>query len=388
MSTFTALRHETDRGTIVGRLQEVASAATDVVALPTAIDFHEGTSLLSLDKPMPVLDADGVTSVDQLPLRFNRSALRQQAERFDIPLKYVDTLAAEQPELLAYNFNERASLNPKPTLYRMLRTNGHYTVRAALSNGYQAIDNLDMFTAVVRGAARADIDLSNCRVEADWTDDRFRMRIAVPQIAIHVPDLLGDYRSPFPSTGTDAQGRAVGDVIWAGLEASNSETGDGAVSLAPRAVILKCLNGMTHKADIVRSVHLGGRLESGPVTWSEATRRKAVELVESKVADAVSRFCSAEYLNGLANSLRAAKGIQVDNPVKAVEVAKARLGFSDAEVESALGMFVKSGDSSVLGLAQAFTAAAQGVEDGDRQSEMEQAFFAFVGAPAMFNGAA
>jgi hypothetical protein len=50
-------------------------------------------------------------------------------------------------------------------------------------------------------------------------------------------------------------------------------------------------------------------------------------------------------------------------------------------------MFVKSGDSSVLGLAQAFTAAAQGVEDGDRQSEMEQSFFAFVGSPALFTGA-
>lgn len=376
---YESLRH-VDSGTITGRLTEVAEAALDVVAMSSDVDFQPTVSQLSMIEP--VVAHDGV--YDTLPLTFTRTALRQQAERFNIPIKYVDLLHEQQPDLLATNFNERSNLLNQTTLYRMLRDGDVWRVRATLSNGYQAIDNLDVLTAVIRGASRAGVDIGDCQVEGDWTDDRFRLRIAVPSIAIHAPDLLGDYRSPFQSRGSDSQGRQVGDVIWAGLEISNSETGGGAAAVAPRAVVLACLNGMTRKTDAVRSVHLGGRLEAGPVQWSQETRRKAVELVEAKMADAVTRFCSEEYLTSLADEMRQAKGLEVANPVKAMEVVQARLGFTDDEIESALAMFTRSGDTSVLGLGQAVTAAAQVVADSDRQSEMEEAFWDIVGTPTVY----
>lgn len=389
-----SLRHEHDMGRLAGRLRDVADAAVDVVAPSTAVEFGPIRSTLTLDEDHPVLASDGTYT--DLPVKFSRTALRQQADRFSIPLKYVDLLAEKQPDLLATNLNERSRATNQPTLYRMLRQDEDatptWTVRAALSNGYQAIDNLDVLTAVIRGADRANIDLSDCHVEGDWTDDRFRLRIAVPQIALAAPELLGDYRSPWGQDGGfvsagEVGSAQVGDVIWAGLEIANSETGGGAASVAPRAFILRCRNGMVRKADIVRSVHLGGRLETGPIVWSAETKRKSIELVESRMADAVNQFCSVDYLHSVVAEMAVAKGVEVVSPVKAMEVAKVRLGFSDAEVDAALACFIRSGDSSVFGLGQAFTAAAQAAADGDRQTEMEESFWAIVEAPREFAGA-
>lgn len=388
--SYEPLRH-VDAGQISGRLNEVAEAAVDVVAPSTAIKHEARGGELTLSEPM--VAHDGL--YDVLPVTFTRTALRQQAERFDVPLKYVDVLDAQQPELLAHNFNERSAYLNQATLYRMLRDGDVWRIRATLSNGYQAIDNLDVLAAVVRGAQRSGIDIGDCHVEGDWTDDRFRLRIAVPQISIHAPDLLRDYRSPFDPSRNRGSGYdhisqsevgdyRVGDAIWAGLEVSNSETGGGAASIAPRIMVLACRNGMVRKVDAVRSIHLGGKLEVGPVQWSAETRRKAVELVEAKMADAVNRFCSTDYLDTAADDMRTAKGLDVENPVKAIEVAQQRLGFTDGEVESALAMFVRSGDTSVLGLGQAFTAAAQTLDDGDRQSEIEQAFWSIVAEPRIY----
>lgn len=401
-------RHETDINKIVGRLSDVSSAALDVVAPSTKVTYGLGASMMMLDEPH--MDSHGVR--ETLPLRFTRTALRQQAERFGIPLRYVDLLTEEQPELLANNFNQRSQHLNEATLYRMVRQEKaadegsaeypaanqiYWRVRAVLSNRFNAIDHLDVITAVARGAEAANVDLSQCYVEGDWTDDRLRLRISVPQIELAAPDLLRDYRSPFGDADWSThhrafqqriqqEGRHVGDVMWAGLEVANSETGMGAATVAPRAMILACLNGMTRKADIVRAVHLGGRLEQGAVTWSAETRRKELAVIESKMTDAVNQFCSVDYLRELVAQMAEAKGVEVQNVTKAMEVAQTRLGFSEDEVNAALNMFTRSGETSVFGLGQAFTAVAQTVDDGDRQTDIEQTFWDIVNHAEEFQG--
>jgi hypothetical protein len=49
--------------------------------------------------------------------------------------------------------------------------------------------------------------------------------------------------------------------------------------------------------------------------------------------------------------------------------------------------FARGGDSTLLGVANAVTAAAQLVETSDRQTELEAAFWTVVGAPQAFAGA-
>jgi hypothetical protein len=382
--TITHLRHEPNRLTILGRLRDVADAAVDMVASGDSLEYHVGTSQLRLAEPW--IASDGV--YETLPVTFTRTAFRQLVEFGDIPLRYADLLLLEDADLLAHNINERMKNSPR--LFRLLRPfeGEPWLCRAVLSNGYQAIDNLDVFTAVIRGAARSGINIGDCNVEGDWSDDRFRLRITVPQIAVHAGDLLDGYRSPYSPAADltrDANDGGTG-LLWAGLEVSNSETGGGAATVAPRAVFRICNNGMTRKAEAVRAVHLGGRLDAGPVQWSDETRRKAVELVEAKMADAVTRFCSEDYLNDLTNELRAAKGIEVANVTKAFEVVQSRLGFVQDEIDEAMNAFLRSGDTSVLGLGQAITAAAQTVPDGDRQSELETAFWDVVENPRVYAG--
>lgn len=61
--------------------------------------------------------------------------------------------------------------------------------------------------------------------------------------------------------------------------------------------------------------------------------------------------------------------------------------LTDEEASSVLDAFMRSGDTSVLGLAHAVTAAAKDVTDGERQSEMEAAFWSIVTAPTAHAGA-
>lgn len=395
------LRHETDTGRIVARLDDVAEAAVDIVVSSSKIAplfrDSDGEVDAELHLPEPLLASDGTWSY--LPLRFTRTGFRQLVERLDIPVKYADLTRTEQPELLDTNIEARALHKDAPMLLRAIRSGDVWVVRAVLSNQYQAIDNMDMFIATVNGARNAGVDIGDCMVEADWTDDRFRLRIAVPSIEVAAGELLSGYKNPFDGPGLDwtqhtrtfqqqlrERGARVGDVLWAGLEASNSETGGGAATVGPRAVVLVCLNGLTRKADILRQVHLGGRLEQGVVAWSAETQRKAVELIEAKMADAVRMYCSAEYLEAMVAEMRQSKDIAVQNPVTAFEVVKTRLGFSEEERDRAMSMFLRSGEGSVFGVASAVTAMAQTVDDGDRQAEIEQAFWDIVGNPGAYQG--
>lgn len=405
MTNTLTLRHEVDRGTIAGRLDEIADSAVDIVAPASALAVRyaditepgDPQGFLILPTSHAVVQEDGVHST--LPVRFTRTGFRQMVERLDIPLKYADLVRDDDPALLDINVARRSESKDAPTLFRLIRDGDQWICRAVLSNSYQAIDNLDMFIAVINGAAKAGVDIGDCLVEGDWTDDRFRLRIAVPQVGVMASELLKGYRNPFEGGQLDwtqhtsafqrelrERGAQVGDALWAGIEASNSETGGGAATVGPRAIVLICLNGLTRKTDIVRQVHLGGKLDVGPVTWSAETQKKAVELVESKMADAVRAYCSEGYLEGLIREMEQAKGVDVQNPVTAFEVAKTRLGFSEEERDRALTMFIRGQDTTVLGVANAVTAMAQTVDDGDRQNEIEQTFWDIVNNPAAYQG--
>lgn len=397
MATITELtepmRHETDRGRIVGRLREVANAALDVVGPQANLAVELGTDsyqfMLGFDEP--VLAADGV--YEMFEGRLTRAALRHLASRFQIPLPYLDRLIDQHRDLADTNVNTLGSRHQGNVLYRLLRGEDGWLIRAVTSDSYRALDNTDLLTAVAKGMGEADISLGDCEAETDWSNDRFRLRLAVPAIELAVPDLLAGYRWPFShargsGTHDPAQPGEIPPVLWAGIEVANSETGGGALTIVPRAVVLVCKNGLTRTQDMVRNVHLGGKLGDGAVTWSHETHQKALALITSQIADATRQFVSVEYLTTIANEMRAAKGIEVVSVTNAMVVVQQRLGFTDDETSSVLDAFMRGGDSSVLGLGQAVTAAAQLVADGDRQSEMEDAFWAIVRQPAQFVGAA
>lgn len=300
------------------------------------------------------------------------------AERLGIPIRYYRRMGEEAPQLLAENINTWLDLDPdRPHMMRTFRNDSDVAIgRALLSDRYQAIDHLDVLFGVLDGlreaAPGAIVD------SADLSDKRMRIRVTSPEIAINVRELVEDYMPrgrlidhsgpggrPGPRNGQDYP------MLFAGFIVSNSETGNGAWSLAPRAVLEVCTNGMTREVDALRRIHLGGRLEEGIVNWSDETRQAQVELIRNQARDAVATFLSTDYLERFRASMAEAKGIEVRHAVRAVEAVRRTLAFTEEQGISILEHFLGSGDQSVLGLAQAITYEAQSTIDDDLAYEME-----------------
>lgn len=385
----TPLRSVTSPEYFVGKLRTIHEATLDVVSPMSALHWDtpsgDGHGPASLTAPFgaPFLLRDGVA--EHLSAEWTTNALRQTAERLIIPSQYLLRLRdhgdARARQLARTTVNEMSVVHNKPTLFRLWRDNetGEAILRAVLSDRYQAIDNWEVLKHVADGMMSANVELADCEVSVDLTDKRFRMRIAVPSVSVAAPDLLADYRSPFLRPGEDAP------VIWAGIEVTNSETGHGAFSVAARAVVLKCRNGLKESVSF-RRAHVGTTLESGTIDWSDETRQRLLLLVQSQIKDAVSTYISPTYLEGLVNRMRLAKGVQVDNIQNALATVRERQGITEAESDEVLEMFVRGSDRTVFGLGQAVTAAATSSPDGDRQSEMEEMMWDMMAQPFKYAG--
>lgn len=305
-----------------------------------------------------------------------KRAHSQLAGRAGVPTVYNDRIRASHPDLWVHTMSE---LYPKtPTLFRLIDRDGAVTMRAALSDRYQIIDNVDVLTAMLQAFIDSGLGANEVEIDGDFDadDGLLRIRCVVPSVGIAARELVARYRSPFDSrTGQELP------MIWAGIEVSNSETGNGALSIAPRSVLQVCRNGMTRTVDgeAFRRVHLGAKLEtSGVISWSEATRAKQLELVASAARDAITTFVSPEFLRRCVDEASAAAGIEVTNPDATMARVVKSAQLTDDEANTVLSNWIRSGDSTVLGIAHAVTATAQRIESSDRQAELEREFWNIV----------
>jgi hypothetical protein len=400
----TPLRGVTDRGEFVGRLRAIADARVDIVAALPRLNFTAGqdhaasaeqgrpvyTTGFRLGIDEPILRDSGVVPATRIVGGYTRTALMDVADTLRIPRQYVDRLHDVHPHLLGANINTLVDDEVDRKVFtRWLAIDDDeggtdWTLRSVASNRYRAIDNLDLLVAVTKGMSQADLSLNDAEVEADWTMDRFRLRVAVPQLAIEAPELLAGYRWPFsfdPNADMHRrwqEGDGTPPVIWAGFEVTNSETGLGAATITPRIVVQVCRNGLLRKVDARRAVHAGERLDEGQIVWSDETRRLQVDMLTSTIADTVRTWCTTGYLRACEAEALTAKGDQVANVTTSLQLMRLDLSFTESETDAVLDAFVRGGDTSRLGLAQAVTAAARTVESGDRQADMEAAFWTIV----------
>jgi hypothetical protein len=387
---IATMRHERDRAKISERLVAIAEARVDIVAPQASVRVNAVANTARLFTTTPVITASGVHPAGKIEAALNRTSFADFANRLGIPLQYLDRIiGAGHGDLASININTLTRRDDRKAFYRFLNVEDEWLLRAVVSDTYRPIDNLDLLVAVAQGMSNADQSLDDAEVEVDWTMDRFRMRVAIPSVAVVAPDLFGDYRMPFtmdqtrdmhapPSPGE------VPPVLWAGFEFSNSETGGGAVVVAPRAMVLRCRNGLTETRDVLRKIHAGERLEEGMIAWSEETRRLSLELLTSEIADAVKTFADVDYLHRIVERMRRAKGVEVERPTESVQVLGTALGFTETQTRNVLDCFMRGGDSTVLGLGQAVTAAAQLAENTDTQADMEAAFWQIVDSPEVY----
>lgn len=312
------------------------------------------------------------------------------AERLSIPRTYVRRMRQARLDLVDANVNGwlNDDNEQRSFLVRGFRTDDAGSTgiaRAFLSDRFRPVDNYDVLLAALAGIQAAGV---NCNiVGADLSERRMSVKVVAPEVMALAPELLKGYRNPFDGAtpAREAAMRAHGfhapderPVVFAGFVIGNSETGGGAFTIVPRIIVQVCTNGLVQQVDALREIHLGSRLESGVIRWSDETQQKSIELVKAKTADAVKTFLDVEYVRGVVERLEAKAGKPVVEATATIQrLAKAQ-SWSSGEAETILEHFLLGGQATAGGVMQAVTSAAQTVTSPDRAWELESSAVAVM----------
>ena len=278
---------------------------------------------------------------------------RQLGSYLNIPAKYYDRMRAEAPALLANNVNYW--LREKPS-ERMLRTlDGK--ARAFLSRRYRRLDHFDLLHAVmpVLSELKDDRGKGLDVISCDVTETKLYLKCVFPRIEAEVKK---------------------GDPVQSGIVISNSEIGQGALTVTPLIYRLICSNGMIAPDHGQRKYHVG-RVNTGEEKTYELFTDETLEADDKafwlKTRDIVRAAATPATFEKIVTVLQLSTGEHIDQPIKAVEELSNQLSFNQTETESILKHFMQDADFSRWGLANAVTRTAEDVSDYDRASELEEA---------------
>jgi hypothetical protein len=288
--------------------------------------------------------------------------------KLDIPKKYYDRIQGLTDTSLIDNNVTYWLKNMKGNIF--LRTfidkeknEGH--ARALLSDRYNVIDNFDVLFSALEAVKASGVNLKIEDDGCDLSESRMFVRFVAPDIEINAPEIVKNYKNP-------KGGGNVGDGIITGFVITNSELGQGSFSISPRVVILKCANGQVFKNDAFGKVHLGAKMEQySQIDWSEETKRKNYELIQSQVKDAVKVFASEEFLAKKISELAEYAQQELKHPIETIKNVSHFLSITEEKEKSILDFFMRGGDFTAMGVSQALTFYAHETKDADEAHDME-----------------
>ena len=380
MQNPTTDARNTDLPNLVDMLKVQSDIRYDVVVPASGIEFRNGNVFVKDGTARFAEEGLYTEDAELVPTGIFDEGV---AKRFDIPLKYVRRMRTQVASDLAemakddgtlYDQNVNYWLDANPNRRHLVRGFMKHCIsspddekgiaRAFLSDRYRTIDNYDVLMATLAGIKQAgvEVDLEG----GDLSDRRMSLRLTCPEVSAYANEILGGYRSPWTGdTGAD------NPTVFAGLVVKNSETGGGAFTIVPRLVVQVCNNGLQLTKDAMRAIHLGGKLDDGIVRWSDDTQQHELELVTSKTRDAVATFLDVDYMRTKITELQELAGVEVARPADTIQRVSRKFGWSESEQDEILSHFIKGGQTTALGVAQAVTFYAQTVKSIDRQDELE-----------------
>lgn len=317
--------------------------------LDTKSDMIVPTSLMH-----HVTDAAGTTTIEvEMPgddlknLPTTEIFRRQIADKLKIPFAYFERMRTDQPDLLDRNINTWLHEEPEQRMIRTLDGNA----RAFLSDRYRRLDNYDLLQHVFPILKQ----IPNARFESvEITDRRMYLKVVTPSVKLEIQP---------------------GDVVFAGVALSNSEVGQGSLSVQPLVYRLVCKNGLIASDRAMRKSHVGRLSEA---STEEVTIFKDDTLAADdvafflKVRDVVEAAVSEATFVTIAEKMRRTLGIKLTgDPVKAVEMLSSRYLLNQQERGGVLRHLIEGADLSGYGLVNAVTGFAQEVQDYDRATEFE-----------------
>ena len=307
----------------------------------TKRDFIADTRALKMTD-----DASSMEGLNGHKCDIRTLAHEQIGQRLEIPKKYYDKMREESPGLLAHNVNHWFVTAPER---RMVRTiDGH--VRAFLSERYRPLDNLDMAEAILPSIMGMKCEI----VSSEITDRRLYIKAVTDKLESEV---------------------RPGDIVQAGIVISNSEVGCGSVKVEPLIFRLVCSNGLIIPDHSLRKYHVGREYGGDDVQefFRDETREADDKAFWLKVRDVVSGTLSSDIFLKIVNRMREASGRKIEaDPVKVVEVTRARLGLTEDERGQVLRHLIISGDLTAYGLSSAITRTSQDIADYERATERER----------------
>lgn len=305
-------------------------------------DYLVSTELMHVADDAKHIMVNGLES----GIKINQHAHRQICDRVGIPFRYYDRMLEEAPQLLANNVNHWFANKPEQ---RMLRTMDGQ-LRAFLSDRYRRIDN-DFIAEAVLPVLLGSNDIRV--MSSEITDRRLYIQVVFPKLETEVKK---------------------GDAVQSGIVISNSEIGSGGFSISPLIFRLACTNGMI-TSHAMNKYHVGRQvstIEDSYEVFSDETIKADDKALTLKITDLVrASMDQATFLNQVEVLRQTTLGVEIENPVKAVELLSQRMGLSGFEQNSVLKNLIKDGDLSRYGMIQAVTAVANSHASYDRAIELE-----------------
>ena len=281
------------------------------------------------------------------PLTVNSIAHQQLGTFTEIPASYYNKMLTEHPGLLVQNLNEWIHRKADQRMVRTL----YGTARAFLSNRYRRIDNMQIAEIVLPELQKIEGAIfESCQL----TDSRMYLKVVNPRLQAEV---------------------TPGDIVQSGVIISNSEVGQGSVSIQPLIYRLVCSNGMvvndakTSRRHVGRQNELDGNVELYASDTLEAMDTAFVKQIRDTVAAAVDQTRFDKVID-IMKQARDAKLNTQDIP-NLVQLTGQKFGITESERGGVLQHLIEGNDLSLYGLSNAVTRYAQDVESYDRSTELE-----------------
>ena len=285
----------------------------------------------------------------------------QFSYRLGIPRAYYKKMRDVKPALLSDNVNawledsEKHMLRTLDNSSLALGSNPITSVRALLSQKYRRIDNHDVLSALMPKIGEKDFEVQSC----DVTPYNMFVKITFPYARADV---------------------TVGDTVEAGVIIRNSEVGWGSCSVELFIHRLVCTNGMVipEKVWSARKYHSGAKVqfdESTARIVSEQTQQLADAAFLSSFHDVIEAARNEKTIQLIADDYRKASDDKIApgmNIEESVERLSKKLLITQDEQTAVLEHFVRDGDFSRWGFANAVTRSAQDATSYERATELER----------------
>ena len=282
-------------------------------------------------------------------------AHRQIGEHTGIPFKYYNKMMTDAPGLLTENVNHWFEANPANRLIRTLDDK----IRAYLSNNYRMMDNYDLAEAVLPVLNEAGATVHS----ADISENKMFIKAVIEGQSREILAPSWSERRSF--------------VVQPGIVISNSEVGDGAISVQPAVHTLSCLNMAVWAQHALRRIHLGGKLSEDNDRIKQYLSDQTIELSDaalwSQVRDITNAAMNGSMFDDIVEQLTMARtqGIPPSIVSTVVERLSNRFGILEGEQAGIIGHLANGGDLTKFGLHNAVTRASQDMDSYARATEFE-----------------